>query len=51
MDKKIMQRRTDTNERPKTRQQKDSDWETVVKMTIIARDLMVGTLNSKNGFR
>ncbi|HCI55624.1 MAG TPA: L-fucose isomerase [Bacteroidales bacterium] len=32
----------DTNERPRTRQQKDSDWETVVKMAIIARDLMVG---------
>jgi len=26
----------------KTRQQKDSDWEFVVKMTIIARDLMIG---------
>jgi L-fucose isomerase len=26
----------------RTRQQKDKDWETVVKMTIIARDLMIG---------
>jgi L-fucose isomerase len=26
----------------RTRQQKDGDWETVVKMTLIARDLMVG---------
>ncbi|UJF32386.1 L-fucose isomerase [Paenibacillus hexagrammi] len=26
----------------KTREQKDQDWETVVKMTLIARDLMVG---------
>ena len=26
----------------RTREQKDSDWETVVKMTLIARDLMVG---------
>src|SRR5258706_4622173 len=27
----------------RTREQKDRDWETVVKMTIIARDLMVGS--------
>ncbi len=40
--KKYCKEGADTNERPKTRQQKDSDWETVVKMTIIARDLMVG---------
>jgi L-fucose/D-arabinose isomerase len=32
----------DLNTRPKSRKQKDSEWETVVKMTIIARDLMVG---------
>jgi len=32
----------DINARPKTRKQKDAEWETVVKMAIIARDLMVG---------
>jgi len=32
----------DTNKTPKSRKQKDKEWETVVKMTIIARDLMVG---------
>jgi L-fucose isomerase len=32
----------DLNSQPKTRAQKDKDWETVVKMTLIARDLMVG---------
>ncbi len=32
----------DMNEKPKTRAQKDKEWETVVKMTMIARDLMVG---------
>lgn len=26
----------------RTREQKDQDWETVVKMTLIARDLMIG---------
>jgi len=40
--KKYCKEGADTNERPRTRQQKDSDWETVVKMTLIARDLMVG---------
>ena len=30
------------SEAQRTRQMKDEDWETVVKMTIIARDLMVG---------
>ena len=29
-------------EKQRTRQQKDQDWETVVKMTMIGRDLMVG---------
>jgi len=29
-------------ERQRTRAQKDNDWETVVKMTLIARDLMIG---------
>ena len=32
----------DLNETPKTRREKDGEWETVVKMTLIARDLMVG---------
>lgn len=32
----------DVNANPRTREQKDQDWETSVKMTLIARDLMVG---------
>jgi L-fucose/D-arabinose isomerase len=32
----------DLNETKRPRDQKDKDWETVVKMTLIARDLMVG---------
>jgi L-fucose isomerase len=32
----------DLNTEPKNRKQKDAEWETVVKMAIIARDLMVG---------
>ena len=32
----------DINQNPKTRKQKDKEWEIVVKMTLIARDLMVG---------
>jgi L-fucose isomerase len=32
----------DLNPAPKTRKQKDKEWEIVVKMTLIARDLMVG---------
>ena len=32
----------DLNTKPKTRKQKDAEWETVVKMAILARDLMVG---------
>jgi len=32
----------DLNSQPRTRAQKDKDWETVVKMALIARDLMVG---------
>jgi L-fucose isomerase len=32
----------DVNPSPKSRKQKDKEWETVVKMTLIARDLMVG---------
>ncbi|HHU78733.1 MAG: L-fucose isomerase [Caldicoprobacterales bacterium] len=32
----------DNNREPKSREEKDKDWETVVKMTLIARDLMIG---------
>lgn len=32
----------DLNEKPSSRARKDQEWETVVKMTLIARDLMVG---------
>jgi len=32
----------DLNKAPHSRKQKDQEWETVVKMTLIARDLMVG---------
>jgi L-fucose isomerase len=32
----------DSNREKKNREEKDKDWETVVKMTLIARDLMVG---------
>jgi L-fucose/D-arabinose isomerase len=32
----------DLNSTPHTKKQKDKEWETVVKMTLIARDLMVG---------
>lgn len=31
-----------SEDKQRTREQKDKDWETVVKMTLIARDLMVG---------
>lgn len=40
--KKYCREGKDINHKPRTRQQKDNDWETVVKMAIIARDLMVG---------
>jgi L-fucose isomerase len=40
--KKYCKEGLDLNTEPKTRKQKDSEWETVVKMAIIARDLMVG---------
>ncbi|MFN8239214.1 MAG: L-fucose isomerase [Bacteroidales bacterium] len=40
--KKYCKEGKDLNRRPKTRKQKDAEWETVVKMAIIARDLMVG---------
>lgn len=32
----------DPNEKPRTREQKDQDWETCVAMALIAKDLMVG---------
>ena len=39
-------------ERQKTREQKDADWEFVVKMTLIVRDLMQGNPNLKElGFK
>jgi L-fucose isomerase len=40
--KKYCREGKDLNSNPKTRKQKDSEWETVVKMAIIARDLIVG---------
>lgn len=40
--KKYCREGKDLNAKPRTREQKDKDWETVVKMTLIARDLMVG---------
>ena len=40
--KKYCKEGIDINAKPRSRQQKDADWETVVKMAIIARDLMVG---------
>lgn len=40
--KKYCREGKDLNPEPKSRKQKDRDWETVVKMTLIARDLMVG---------
>ena len=40
--KKNCQEGKDINGKPKSRKQKDKEWEAVVKMTLIARDLMVG---------
>jgi L-fucose isomerase len=40
--KKYCREGKDLNSDPKPRKQKDAEWETVVKMAIIARDLMVG---------
>ena len=37
----------DLNKAPKPRKQKDTEWETVVKMVLIARDLMVGNAKFK----
>jgi L-fucose isomerase len=38
----------DLNKNPHTREQKDWEWEVVVKMTLIARDLMVGNPKLKD---
>jgi L-fucose isomerase len=40
--KKYCKEGKDLNARPKSRKEKDDEWETIVKMAIIARDLMVG---------
>jgi L-fucose/D-arabinose isomerase len=41
----------DWNEKPKSAEQKEREWETVVKMALIARDLMVGNPElRKSGF-
>ena len=40
--KKYCKEGKDMNARPKSRARKDEEWEIVVKMTMIARDLMVG---------
>ncbi len=40
--KKYCKEGKDLNVKPKSRARKDEEWETVVKMTMIARDLMVG---------
>jgi len=40
--KKYCKEGKDMNEKPNSRARKDEEWEIVVKMTIIARDLMVG---------
>lgn len=46
--KKYCKEGKDLNKKPRTREQKDKDWETVVKMAIIARDLMVGNPRLKD---
>lgn len=49
--KKYCKEGKDINTKPKSRKQKDTEWETVVKMAIIARDLMVGNPRlRKSGF-
>ena len=40
--KKYCKEGKDLNMHPHSGKQKDKEWETVVKMTLIARDLMVG---------
>lgn len=46
--KKYCKEGRDINAKPRSRHQKDADWESVVKMAIIARDLMVGNPKLKN---
>jgi len=49
--KKYCKEGKDLNTSPKNRKQKDAEWETVVKMAIIARDLMAGNpMLKKYGF-
>jgi len=45
--KKYCKEGPDLNEKPSSRAKKDKEWETVVKMTLIARDLMVGNPSLK----
>ena len=45
--KKYCKEGKDRNEKPKSANQKAQEWEIVVKMTLIARDLMVGNPNLK----
>ena len=40
-----------TSEKQKSRTEKDKDWEFVVKMTLIIRDLMKGNPKLRNGFQ
>ncbi len=49
--KKYCKEGRDTNQKPHSKKLKDKEWETVVKMTLIGRDLMVGNPNlAKAGF-
>jgi L-fucose isomerase len=49
--KKYCREGKDMNNKPKSRARKDEEWEIVVKMTLIARDLMVGNPKlKKHGF-
>ena len=49
--KKYCKEGKDMNEKPNSRARKDEEWEIVVKMTLIARDLMVGNPRlKKQGF-
>ncbi len=49
--KKYCKEGKDMNEKPNSRARKDEEWEIVVKMTLIARDLMVGNPRlKKSGF-
>ncbi len=46
--KKYCKEGKDLNTKPKSKARKEEEWETVVKMTLIARDLMVGNPKLKN---